>query len=154
MYTSKNKCCNAHGTAYGFTLIELLITVAIIGILSAIAYPYYGEFVTKTRRSDAQVALLSQAQAMERCKATNYSYSSCTITTKSPEGYYTLAMTLTPDAATATGYSITATGDGVQENDSTCATLSINNVGSRSATKSGETDEDDATDNSSECWAN
>lgn len=50
----------------GFTLIELMIVVAIIGILSAIAYPSYQAYVQQARRADAQVALMELAQFMER----------------------------------------------------------------------------------------
>jgi type IV pilus assembly protein PilE len=50
----------------GFTLIELMIVVAIIGILTAIAYPSYVEQVARSRRGDAQAALLDSAQWLER----------------------------------------------------------------------------------------
>ncbi len=50
----------------GFSLIELMIVVAIIAILAAVAFPSYQESVKKSRRSDAQTALLGFAQAMER----------------------------------------------------------------------------------------
>lgn len=59
---------------YGFTLIELMIVVAIIGILAAIAYPSYQSYVEKTRRTDAQGALMSFANAMERYYTQNNTY--------------------------------------------------------------------------------
>jgi type IV pilus assembly protein PilE len=52
--------------ARGFTLIELMIAVAIVGILAAIAYPSYLDSVRKSRRADAQGALLGFANGMER----------------------------------------------------------------------------------------
>lgn len=58
----------------GFTLMELLIAVAIIGILSSIAYPSYQEIVSKSRRQDAMDVLTGLASALERHKTANGSY--------------------------------------------------------------------------------
>ncbi len=63
------------GPSQGFTLIELMIAVAIVGVLSAIAFPFYEEHITKTRRAEAKAALMSAAAAFERYKAANnFSY--------------------------------------------------------------------------------
>ncbi len=51
-----------------------MIVVAIVGILAAIAYPSYQDYVKSTRRGDAQGALMSFANAMERYHTQNGSY--------------------------------------------------------------------------------
>ena len=58
----------------GFTLIELMISVAIIGIITSIAYPSYQGFTVSTNRAAAQADLMSLAAAMERHKAASFSY--------------------------------------------------------------------------------
>ncbi len=58
----------------GFTLIELLITIVIVGILAAIAYPAYQNSVTQSRRADAQGALTQLNNAMERVFTQNNTY--------------------------------------------------------------------------------
>lgn len=50
----------------GFTLIELLITIVIISVLAAIAYPSYLHFVVYSNRTEAQRELLRIANLQEQ----------------------------------------------------------------------------------------
>ena len=55
----------------GFTLIELMIVVAIIGVLSAIAYPSYQGYVERTNRADMMSEMQQIASRIEANKV-NY----------------------------------------------------------------------------------
>lgn len=61
--------------AKGFTLIELMITLAIIGVLAAIAFPSYQNYVTRTSREAAKTELLELAGLQERIYLNSNAYS-------------------------------------------------------------------------------
>lgn len=118
----------------GFNLVEMMITVALIGIVTAVALPSYQEHVRKTRRADAQGALLALANAMERYYVDNRTFVGANPATlysaKSPvEGtvtYYALeAPTLT-----RRNFTIQAVPKNQQATDK-CGTLTLTRTGTR-----------------------
>lgn len=58
----------------GFTLIELMITVAIIGILAAVALPSYRDYVIRGRIPDATSNLAVKRVQMEQFFMDNRTY--------------------------------------------------------------------------------
>lgn len=91
----------------GFTLIELMITVAIVGILAAVAYPSYVSSVLKGKRAEGRTALMELMQQQERFMTQRNTYASWT----NPDDAATLAgqfKTFSGDSATKAAYKITA----------------------------------------------
>jgi len=113
----------------GFTLTELMIVVAIVGILAAIAYPSYQEQVRQARRSDAQGALMTLAQFMERHYTLNNAYTGAALPfTQSPIDGATKHYNLSLQAVAAESFTLQAVP--IQA-DPTCGTMTLTNTGAR-----------------------
>jgi type IV pilus assembly protein PilE len=151
--------------AAGFTLIEVLIVVVIVGILAAIALPSFIDSIRDSRRADAFAALTHLQIAQERFRGNRPQFAASitaaptdyppglglpAAAATSPRGHYTLAI----DAASASGYTITATAvpGGTQAGDAGCQRLRIRvergNIFHESAGLTGGFDEADA----NRCW--
>lgn len=112
----------------GFTLVELMITVAIIGILLAVALPAYGDYVKDGRRADAQQYLMQQAGVLERNYTRLGRYPNEQNITFKQSDFYTYSY----KPQNNTEFSLTATPKGAQVGDR-CGSLSINQQGVTSA---------------------
>jgi type IV pilus assembly protein PilE len=137
----------------GFTLIELMITVAIIAILSAVAYPAYTSHIVKAKRSAAQsfmqMAATKQEQSMLNARtyytaATAAEWSAQRMTVPSEVAtVYTVTMTA-DNASTPPSYTVTATPFGNQDaKDTKCKVLTLNNLGTKGKSGTGAL---------AECW--
>ena len=109
----------------GFSLIELLAVLVIVGILSAMTYPGYREYIVRAHRSDGQTSLLNLAIRMERSYSENNTYETATVGKDiSDNGWYMLSII----HASTFSYALQATPIGTQaSSDTRCQSLTIPN---------------------------
>jgi type IV pilus assembly protein PilE len=121
-------------TQAGVTLIELLIVMIIIGIMTAIALPAYGNFVTRGYRTEAQGSLVQASQFMQRVRTEQGSYAPSGVTptlsgalAQSPpigNARYNLSVT-----STASTFTLTATPTSLMPASEPCGALTIDHTG-------------------------
>ena len=93
----------------GFTLIELLITVAIVGILAAIALPSYNQYIVRGKLTEAYSNLLAIRVQSEQWFQDNRTYAGmpCSTTNNRYFGYACSNLTATTYTVTAAGIAAT-----------------------------------------------
>ncbi|CAK0772568.1 type IV pilus assembly protein PilE [Gammaproteobacteria bacterium] len=143
----------------GFTLMELVIAVAVIGILTVIAYPNYQRSIQKARRADAKSVLLQASQWMERFYTINNRYDqnlSGTVVTDSTL-FLSSGLTKAPISGSTKYYSISVTApskttftisavpiSGTPQATDACKTLTLDQIGTRGTSSTTMTADD--------CW--
>lgn len=120
--------------AKGFTLIELMVTVVIVAILAAIAYPSYQQYIIRGKRAAAQAQMMDIANREQQYLLANRAYASKSAL---ESGGYSLPSEVSSDygydisisAGTPPSFTITFTPTGSQASD---GALVLNSDGSKS----------------------
>lgn len=121
----------------------IVIVIAIVAILSAIAYPSYVESVRKSRRAEARAQLLEAAQYMQRFHSQNHGYKKAVATgidialpaelkIVPRQGVQTYTIDFATNSLTPNSFNLQATPTGSMRGDR-CGTLELDSAGRRKA---------------------
>jgi type IV pilus assembly protein PilE len=114
----------------GFTLLELMIVVSIIGVIAALVFPRYQDYILKSRRTDGKTLLSGVAAREEQYFMDNKTYTAnpadlgytanANGNITSEQGFYEVQI-----AATAVTFNLQAVPQSSQTRDTDCGTLTL-----------------------------
>ncbi|MEO6117583.1 MAG: type IV pilin protein [Methylotenera sp.] len=116
----------------GFTLIELMIVVAAIGILAAIAFPNYSDYVQRGKAAEATSTLADLRIKMEQRFQDNRSYVGGLCTPASGTKYFTYDCSVAPTDAV---YTLRAVGKAAEGMDG--FSFTVNQANNKTSTYDG-----------------
>jgi type IV pilus assembly protein PilE len=112
-----------HAHLRGFSLIELMIVVAVVGILSMVAYPSYQNYIARAHRADAQQFMMKMDSRQKQLMLEQRAYASqpsslnlggdgwtCTAT-QCANQWYTITIVDFSSSATPPTYTLQAVGN-------------------------------------------
>ncbi len=137
--------------AQGFSLLELMTATLIAALLTTLAISGYRDFILRSQRTDAHLALLRVQAEQERHFLAHHHYAESLtappaqnglgLGIASEHGYYDLHMQTSNEGSS---FLVTAIPAGAQRQDRHCSSFSIDEIGRRDATG--------ATDAPLRCW--
>jgi len=123
----------------GVTLMELMIVVVIIGILTAIAYPSYTQFMERAKRTEAKAILLQIAIDQERFYLQNSIFGDMAdLQFDEPQITDSDAYSVTITANDASNFSATATYLLGGQEAGKCLTFTIDGRGTKTSAPDGD----------------
>ena len=118
----------------GVTLLELMIVVVILGILTAIAYPSYRQFIERAKRTEARALLLRIAVDQERFYLQNNTFGTMAqLQYDEPQITDSDAYSVTITANNASNFSVTATYQLGGEEADKCLTFTLDGRGTKTS---------------------
>jgi len=122
----------------GVTLVELMVVLVIVAVLMSVAVPSYRQYTMRANRAEGHWSLLQAAANQERFYLQNNTYATNAqleldppnglgVASMTESGHYSIQVT----NADAAGYTVVATAQGGQTEDSDCSVLSVDERGTR-----------------------